>query len=630
MDYQDPTQQDPSQVASEGLQAPPAEAPLVQPIVPDLLDVYKAEEFAAKYMKEFERWETWRRSYEGVWNKVYKLFISGNTEENKTTTRAKISLPIVFQVVEAAVPKVINVIFGSDGFFDVVPTSMKDGPMARVIKLLLSFQLGQADFFIKFMDFTKQLMLYGTSYLKVYWKVTRKWVWERTAVRTPKTYMGFNIGEEITWTVQKTYKIVERRPEVDVLDVLDVFPDPDASNEKEGQAIWIRSWISYDELSELSKGKYPVYGNIPDKSTLSGTDTSFTNSRGSRLSARQSSEQQKQDSSKLELLERWGLCDLDGDGIAEETYIAIVNRKTLVHADGNPFHHQKRPIVRSVLFTVPKEWFGIGLIEPVLPLIHELNTLRRQRLDNINLAINRMWSVNAYADIDLGTLVSTPGGIVLRGDNPMDIVALESPNVTDQNYNEAAIVQNDIEAVTAPKSIQGAPDSGKLGRTARGAQLIIGQALEKFGTAVKMVEETAIKRVLRMFHQLNLQFISDDEVFLETGLYGNIFDQKVTPEMIRAEVTFQMKGISEMVDKEGQVNRIMSFMGIFGKVLAPESISALAKKSWGLMGFDEDEVNIVAVQPMPPEPGQDQAVQGQVDQNGAGSPPAIPGVNSNG
>jgi hypothetical protein len=296
------------------------------------------------------------------------------------------------------------------------------------------------------------------------------------------------------------------------------------------------------------------------------------------------------------------VCDIDEDGIKEESYIAIINRKTLVHADGNPFHHQKRPIVRSVLFTVPKEWFGIGLVEPVIPLIHELNTLRRQRLDNINLAINRMWSVNAYADIDLGTLVSTPGGIVLRGDNPTDIVALESPNVTDQNYNEAAIVQNDIESVTAPKSIQGAPDSGKLGRTARGAQLIIGQALEKFGTAVKLLEETAIKRVLRMFHQLNLQFISNDEVFMETGLYGSIFDQKVTPEMIRAEVNFQMKGISEMVDKESQVNRIMSFMGIFGKVLAPESISTMAKKAWGLMGFNEDEVNIVAVQPMPPEP----------------------------
>jgi hypothetical protein len=55
----------------------------------------------------------------------------------------------------------------------------------------------------------------------------------------------------------------------------------------------------------------------------------------------------------------------------------------------------------------------MGLIEPVISLQNELNTVRRQRLDNVNLMINRMWKVLSTADVDMDKLTAQPGGIVL-------------------------------------------------------------------------------------------------------------------------------------------------------------------------------------------------------------------------
>jgi hypothetical protein len=605
---------------------------LVSPICASLAtDTYKQDELVKKLFGEFQLWENWRRPYESIWNRIYKLYLGSSFDEIKTTTRAKIQVPIVFQVIESALPKLMNTIFGSEEFFDVIPEQNKDFALAKLIKILITFQLGQADFFVKFMDFAKQLLLYGTSYFYVYWKKERKWVWERKAVRKPMTIMGWLLGQDIEWTESKSYKVVENRPEIEVLDILDVFPDPDAQHDQDGQAVWMRSWISYDELKEAAAGKYPIYTNIPDKSNLGNRTQNFSISRSERMAARGTSEVRVADSNKCEILTRWGRYDLDDDGIKEETQIVLLDGKYLIHADANPFHHQKRPIIKSVLFNVVKEWFGIGLIEPAISLVHELNTLRRQRLDNIHQSINRMFSVNSYADIDLSTLVSSPGGIILRGENPQDIMMLDQPDVTQNAYNEATIVQNDIQNVTAPAATQGTQTNGALGRTAKGAQLLVGQALEKFGLATKMQEEMAIKKILRRFHQLNLQFIDDDEVFSLTGYYGGIFNQQVTPEMIRADVTFEMKGISELTNKESKINQAISFMGIFGKVLAPETISTIAKQVWELMGFNPDGINIAAVQPMPPEPQQggdpSQAIQGQVQQQGASSPVAMPGVN---
>jgi hypothetical protein len=585
----------------------------------------REKEIVDTLVKRFKWWESWRKPYEDLWNSIYRLYFSV-PENIKTPTRAKISIPIIFQIIEATVPKLMNVVFGNDEFFDVIPTLDADQPQADVIKLLLNYQLIQADFFIKCMDFVKQLLLYGTSYFYVYWKVTRKWVWTRTPKRYEHTILGWNFGEVLEWTEKKEWKVTERRPEVEVIDVLDVFPDPDGRTEKDTIGVFVQTWMEMEDVKELGRGKFPAFANTDNENLKGSGDNTFLISRQQRMTARGVSNAMQGRQDAVQVLTWWGKFDLDGDGRQEETQIVIGNQKVLLKAIGNPFMHQKRPVIRCVLFPVPLEWFGLGLVEPVMSLVNELNTLRRQRLDNINLILNRMWKVLNYSDVDLDTLVSTPNGLILV-DDMGDVMPLETENVTNQAYTEAGIVQQDIENTTAPKSIQGSPDSGRLGRTARGAQLIIGQALEKFGTASKLFEELGIKRVLRMFHQLNLQFIDNDNIIQDPGLYGHLFDKKITPEMIRAEVDFQMKGISDIVGREGKINQIMSFMGIFGKVLTPKTITALAKKIWELMGFSVKDIEIASQNP-PPEaaggpvaPAQANAAIAQVG-NGAGAPPA--------
>jgi len=626
---------DPQKINQEIAKTDPVEATVAtQPIqvggnTPDE-KAHKEQCIVDDLIPKFIDWDTSRKTRENLWQRIYKLFFS-TQDQHKTSTRSNITIPIIFQIIESAVPKIANVLFAQgEDFFDVAPEDQNDENgvlQAEAIKKLLSTQLSKAKFFVKFLDFIKQLMLYGTSYLKVYWKVKRDWVWERVPNRTVKTILGIPMGETIEWTETKSYKVTERRPEIEVLDILDVFPDPDAQDDETSKGIFVRSWMNKDDLRELGQGKYPIYANT-EKPELQSTEDSYVNSRAERYTSRGLHAANTAKKNQVELLEFWGKYDLDGDGIKEEAHIVIANRQVLVKAQANPFYHQKRPILRGVLFPVPKEWYGIGLVEPVISEVHELNTLRRQRIDNINLVLNRMWQANTLADVDLETLISSPGNIVLT--DAMDAVKpLETPDVTTSAYNEANIVQMDIERATVPPSAQGNTTSGQLGRTARGAQLIIGQALEKFGTATKLLEEMTLKDLLDMIHQLNLQFIDDDEVLQDPYLYGEIAKLGMTPEDIRANVKFKMIGISEMVGSEGKINQIVSFMGVFGKVLSPDSITSLSKKVWKLMGFNENEITLAGAQLGPGvenvvDPTVSAAIVGQAGNQGTQGQPSVP------
>jgi hypothetical protein len=256
--------------------------------------------------------------------------------------------------------------------------------------------------------------------------------------------------------------------------------------------------------------------------------------------------------------------------------------------------------------------------------VRELWTLRRQRLDNINLVINRMWKVNSLADVDLDTLISSPNGIILT--DMMDgVEPLETNDITNNAYNEATMVQADIENATAPRSVQGTPESGKLGRTAKGAQLIIGQALEKFAVGTKLVEELGIKRVIKLMHQLNMQFIDQDEELNET--YGAIFPQPVNVEDLRTDIRFKMVGITDMINTEGKINQMISFFGTFAPYLDGVSIEGVAKEVWKLQGKNADDIQIIGVaNPLPQSAANtQQSILGQVqNQGGQANPPQVP------
>jgi hypothetical protein len=609
----------------------------------------KQQELIADMSATFTSWLSWRRPFEALWGEIYAMYMEV-IRGQKAFTRARVFIPVAFQIIEAAVPKLLNVILGNSPFFEVQPENpagdvndpASDWGVAKLVQRILEYQFRMSDFFTKFVDFAKQLVMYGTSYLYVYWKVKRGWITKKTVERVPRTFLGIPMPPALKTTMTRCYDVTERRPEVDVIDIADVYPDPEARNADEGTGIFIVTRMSLSEVMEMCGGSFPVYANgdkLKDSTPTRGPGYPLPPAKMERKALRGVPNQApgQQNDGMVEILTFWGRRDLDGDGIREEVMIVVANRTVLLKCGPNPFEHGKRPLLRTVLFPVPMEWYGIGLIEPVMPLISEMNTMRNQQLDVNNLIINRMWKVNSLADIDLDTLISVPNGVVLT-DSMDGLVPIEQQELPATTFKMHALIQADIENTAVPRSAQGTPESGALGRTARGAQLIIGQALEKFGLAAKLVEQGTIQRVLWMFHQLSLQFIIDDSVWSPDGYYASVYDAKFPPEKLQAKLKFKMLGVSDTITKEAKINQIMAFLNMFKGVPGIDLLGA-ARVLWTLMDAPENADKIIAAAPFPTTmmnisstpgvPGSDTtSTANQVAANGASVPAAQPGMGS--
>jgi hypothetical protein len=561
------------------------------------------KDITSKYVGELIERENWRRAYELLWWQIYVAYMSGNVA-SRTPTRSKVFIPLVFQIIEIATPKLITFTSGNDNLFDVVANDVSEEQVAENVHRLLADQFDQNEFDDKYETFLKQLLMYGTSYFWVDWEV--KWQWKVS--RTPKVMKfvddnGVN-QEKTEYVTEKRYEIAGRRPKLSVLDVLDVFPAQDRAEVGDQPSVMIRKFMDRDEFERICEGPQPYFGN-KDMALASGTSMKFQETRQWRKTARGEISTVK--SKDIELIEVWGYWDLDGDGKDEPCQVIIANRQVVVRAVANPFDHQEVPLVKVNFCKVPLEWYGIGLIEPVLSLQNEANLIRRQRLDNVNLLINQMYKVLATdTSIDIEKVVSSPSGVVLV-DDMNNLQPITRGDVANSAYTDAQAVQQDIFNATVPASLTGNIDDMQANGKSVGigvAKVAIGQAMEKFATAAKAIENKGIKHVLRLFYMLDLQYLTNSEVI--RAFYGHLFPEPaiVTPAMIRtaAGVNFQMTVLSEMVGRDQKVNQMTSYFTLAQNQLEASSIDVILKQIWELMGFDSKDIRAKGLTSTPPQP----------------------------
>lgn len=554
-----------------------------------------------KLMEDFSQRETWRRPYEyDLWNNAYRLYFS-NQFSTKTKTRSKVFVPVINNIIQVATSKLIGFVSNSDDIFDVETPSNVNENIANNIKNLIDDQLDQNNFAKKFEDFIVQLLLYGTSYFAVDWE--EKWadVFEDVEVVTMVPNILTGIPEpQIETKPTKKYKCVANRPKISFLDIADVYPAQNYGTIEDMPGIFIRKWINVGEFKDmLEKGNY--FGNKEAALKLSPSNQ-YQESRQLRKVDR--GEMSSAQDTQIELLEFWGPYDLDGDGRKEECQIVIANRELVVRAVPNPFHHQKRPVVKCNLGTAPGEFYGISLIEPIIPMQEELNTVRRQKLDMTTVSINRMWMRRNGCSVEDSQLVSRANGVIDVDDINTDLRLVEPITIPSDAFTDSQQIINDMMNTTVPQSLTGSVNDMKASGQPGAVKANIGQALEKFATYAKNIEEQALIPLLDMMYQLDLQYLNSNEII--RSFYGNLFSDPsvVTPALIRSQVTFKMKALSDLLNKDVRTNQILAFLSSpAGAMLSPQSQDYVLKELADLMGFDANQVNAAVAVPTAMAPG---------------------------
>jgi hypothetical protein len=481
----------------------------------------------AQYISNlYDAVKRWRQPYEDQWKKFYKLYRSYR-DSTIYPFKSNLFVPYVFSIVETVVPKMLGTIFNTRPLISVQARQGASENLAKVMERLLEYQLDdeRLEFFSKILEFFKECTIYGTSFLKV----------------IPK----FGDDELVSFNYI----------DVEPIDLFNIFPDYRAKSIRRMKYIIQLSYVDLDELKTLQDQGF--YKNVKDVEAYIASDVYVDEYKRTRLTDTGRLDEYGFDTNRkiIEVLEYW-----DKDKI-----YTIGAKKVILKEEDNPFDGLL-PFIMARYVPVQHEIYGIGIPEISEDLQEELNTVRNQRMDNVNLIINRMFIANKYADIDMSSLVSYPGNVILTNDINA-IEALDTRDVTKSAYMEEEIIKHDIDNATGEfMYMRGAPPERR--ETATGIVRLQQAATARFDTVIKMLEFTVIRHISKMFLWLDYQFLPKEELYKilgpedSTALSADAFYQQPLDVMLK-QYNFQPMGSSTTAIREVRIQQVMQAYKLF-------------------------------------------------------------------
>jgi|MudIll2142460700_1097286.scaffolds.fasta_scaffold05221_4 hypothetical protein len=532
----------------------------------------------------------WRQPTEDRWRRYYKLYRSYRDRTNYAL-KSNIFVPYIFSIVESVVPKMLGTIFNTRPIISVQPRQGGSEGLAKVLERLLEYQLDeeQLEFFTKILEFFKECATYGTAFMKV----------------IPK----FNDDELVS------FNYIDLEP----IDLFNIFPDYRATSIRRMKYIIQLSYMDYDELERL--GRQGFYKDVKDTINYVEAMMNVDSYKRDRLTDVGIMDEYGYNPERriIEVLEYW-----------DRDYIYTIGaRKVVLKKEKNPFAGLL-PFVMARYIPVQHELYGIGIPEVSESLQEELNAVRNQRMDNVNLIINRMFIANKYADIDFDQLVSYPGNIILTNDVTA-VQPLDTRDITKSAYMEEEIIKRDIDnAVGEYEYSRGALPPRK--ETATGIVRLQQAANVRFDTIIKMLEFTVIRHIAKMFLWLDYQFLPKAQLTKILGpndyaKYGadNFYLQDI--DTVLKQYLFQPMGSSTTAIKEVRIQQIMQAFKLFNQDPMINQME-LRKMVLDVLDIKNEQQLLQNPPAMPMPPPQQGAQKGQGGPNPPNPPaPPKPGQN---
>lgn len=492
--------------------------------------------------------EDWNRSvsfcnpYFDLFQEFYRLYNCQFTDEEKRPNGANLFIPYIYNIVETSIPKLIGSILDSRPFISYMPQGGSDEQKGKNMTSLVDFQMRQyMRAATRFYEIFKTACLYGTAISKQGWRYETKNVTRRKN------------------DVEQTVELGDGTPQ-----------------KTKGQDIVVEPKVLYDapEIKNIPLESFrfdPAYTDI-DSSPFVGHEYwkekhELTSEKGYRNTSKLSTEDQQDGElrDRLTLLQKNPANMKNGVRIWEywtdDYKVLIANKTTVIQCIENPYYHHKKPFTKWTLIPMPNEWFGKPPIAALTDLQAELNTTRSQRIDNVSLALNRMYLVNRNASVDPKQLVSRPNGYVEVDDINNDIKELITQDVTGSAYKEEEIIKEDMDVTSGIHNYDRGQE-GSRKETATVANLLTSASSERFKLQIMMMEEDPMADVGRQLAELNKQFLDDGTWIRVTQDGGDATAQQISLADIDAEFDIVAVGtaIEAAVNKELRQTQLIQLL----------------------------------------------------------------------
>jgi len=477
-------------------------------------EVKTKEEVKAFVINQLKRGTDHRANYiDPLFRRIKRAYIGYKQPlQRKHIRRSNIRVWHAFKQVESALPHYMLSIL--QGEYPILVTQLGESSTqegAFSVQNLLTFQFNsQMKPHKKLYNLLKNNLMYGFSPVRIHWKYKPSWKYLRE-------YEFDKDDNPIKIKKEKVEGPAKQHPDFFPIQVDRFYWDPTATCLEE--ASWVIEIVKTTrrELKRLEKfGICWDVDNVPERRIFTPNvndsslfSNSFYNVLRTNLFSRQVTINDLDE--EIEVI-RYHEPDRE---------IWVGNRETVIKDGENPFDHDQLPFQVFNHLPILEEFVGIGVVEPIMDLEKEANLKRNQRIDNVNLIINKMFKMKKGGGLVPRTLESTPGK-VFPVDNMDDLEELPTSDATASSYQEEAIDVRDMDLV-----------NGNFGDVTRGestvrkeqATVFLGReenASARFEIVNLMIQEDIVN-MFEMFHHLNKQFLPDRTPFKILGELGQYF-----------------------------------------------------------------------------------------------------------
>jgi hypothetical protein len=552
-----------------------------------------------------------RQSKWAEWDNCYRLIDANVTTEY---LQCKVVDPEPQVEVETLKSNIVEAFLAQDPPFKYKPGDETDEDQAEIMTSYTADNLRRIVIRDKFERSIHQLLVMGTCIVKTPWRKES----EKRLIRVRSMQLDKDGLPKVGKDGKPLYKTTEKKTDIPKMDDIDweyvslydfypcgrgnsiqdldgcaqkfirTFDDLKANERKtesvDGEEVTTGIYYNLDGI-HLSSSKLDIveyWGQIPKHVITGSDDDKYRNFEGV-ITCIMDMKNYSDEYTKRQHAEKTG-------EIYSPTETSSAERA--IRCQENPFWSGERPYLSCGYTPVDDEFYGIGMIEPILEKWHELNTTIRQLSDNKTLQLRMPMIEDATANIQrANSLIANPR---IKADDINGIKPLPLSDFSRNGWQMVGAIKDDMRRASgALESIQGTPMNSSTSATEFAG--IAQQAGVRLKNRIKYIDEKLFKPFLNRCYEYNMQFAEAERVVRVLGKKGTKL-VRVGPEGIWGNFDIITQGPTEIENNAMMANKLTNFIAIAAKIPGVD-LPNLVKKVWIKMGFPESEADEIVPTP---------------------------------
>lgn len=511
-----------------------------------------------------ECWQAYLGSPEAVTDFIGAGVLRGTTSDAAQYWRHRLHKAKGYSTIETIVAYLTGAFFPNREWVTLVPQTPGLQELEPVLNKYYLHKLDSAGFKGEWSLFLRQLAITGTSCIALPWRREAVPVNRRVKVDVPNVdEAGLVKGK--AYRTETVERVVYNAPEFEVVNAFDYWLDPLEANPQRANFVRRVHRTKGQLLAEIQRGLYPHLqpGHVcAAKPCGSGAlpTTPLNNGDGRTVQYYQGISWYPDE--QVELYEFWG--DLETpQAYYEDVHIVTLGAHVAVF-EVNPFWGG-RPFILGSYTPVVGSPYGLGVLEPALGSLHELDSLTNQRLDNAELVMNAMWTFTPDGVLRVEDVYAEPGRVLQVADhNSVRPLPIGNPNFS-VSYSEQQNLEADIDEATGTGSFINVGQGRSGDRvTAQEIQATRDAGGNRLTSVYTWVTETAFTPLLNRVWSSMRQFVTEDEQLHLTVNTPNgpaTMWVQVEPTDL-GEFFIKPVGAGHIADKEFELNKRLQFLDL--------------------------------------------------------------------